>query len=62
MKRVRHLRVAVVSDGWPAMNKRQLRTMAIWMQSRPQVQAAADTGGIQKPNSTPVATTSSMTT
>ncbi len=28
----------------------------------PQVQAAADTGCIQKPNSTPVATTSSMTT
>src|SRR5579872_6459910 len=32
------------------------------MQSRPQVQAAADTGGIQNPNSKPLATTSSMMT
>jgi hypothetical protein len=36
--------------------------MAVWMQSKPQVHAAADTGGIQKPNRTPVVTTSSMTT
>jgi len=32
------------------------------MQSMPQVHAAADTGWRQKPNSSPVATTSSMMT
>src|SRR5262249_61754866 len=60
-KRVRHLRVAG-SDGGSARNFEQLRMIAAWMQSMPQVQAAAETGCIQKPNSTPVATTSSMTT
>jgi len=40
----------------------QERMMAIWMQSRPHVQAAAETGGIQKPNRRPVATTSNMIT
>jgi hypothetical protein len=62
MKRVRHLRVAVVSVGAAAMNWPQLRMIAVWMQSRPQVHAAAETGGIQKPKSTPVVTISSMTT
>ena len=32
------------------------------MQNMPQVQAAAEIGSIQNPNSRPVATTSSMTT
>src|SRR4051812_16286740 len=60
-KRVRHLRVAGSDDG-SARNFEQLRIITAWMQSMPQVQAAADTGCIQKPNSAPVATTSSMTT
>ena len=57
----RHLRVAG-SDAGSARNFEQLRMIAAWMHSMPQVQAAAETGCIQKPNSTPVATTSSMTT
>src|SRR3954469_5546830 len=60
-KRVRHLRVAGSDDG-SARKREQLRMITAWMQSMPQVQAAADTGCIQKPNSAPVATTSSMTT
>ena len=36
--------------------------MAAWMHSMATVHAAAETGCIQKPNSAPVATTSSMTT
>ena len=59
--RVRHLRVGVRVGG-SARNLLQLRMIAAWMQSMPQVHAAADTGCIQNPNSKPVATTSSMTT
>ena len=58
---MRHLRVAA-SEGCSARKLAQLRMIAAWMQSMPQVQAAADIGCIQSPNSRPVATTSSITT
>ncbi len=48
------------SEAGSARKRRQLRIMAAWMHSMPAVQAAAGTGCIQKPNSTPVATTSSI--
>ena len=60
-KRVRHLRVAVSEVG-SARKRLQLRMMTAWMQSMPQVHAAAEIGCIQKPNNRPVATTSSITT
>jgi hypothetical protein len=55
------LRVAVSEAGSPR-KRAQLRMMAAWMQSMPQVHAAAEVGCIQNPNNSPVATTSSMTT
>ena len=36
--------------------------IAAWTQSMPQVQAAAETGSIEKPNNSPVEATSSITT
>ena len=44
--RVRHLRVAV-SEGGSARKRAQLRMMTTWMQSMPQVHAAAEIGCIQ---------------
>jgi hypothetical protein len=55
------LRVAA-SDGFSRRNLRQLLMMTTWTQSMPMVQATAGTACIHRPNSTPVATTSSMTT
>jgi hypothetical protein len=51
-----------VSEGDSARNLPQNRMMTAWMKSMPQVQIAAETGFIQNPKRSPVATTSNMTT